>query len=665
MHFSTKKQSFNSMKDFQMRSSRCFFKTIGVFGLLLTVWLSTGLVAQAQQYRLGPDDILSVTVLYHPEFSITQVTVPSSGHIQVPGAGDIYVAGKTTSQLDSELTKRLLNQLRLPEVTVALLTPRTQRVFLLGAVVKPGAYDLKRGFRVSEALALAGGLTVRPEQASGTLSRPRSKPTALNLSGIYSNSDSGANFVLRNGDVLRVTERVVRISVAGQVQRPGAYDVPTGSGVVEALAVAGGATPRAALTRVRVRRINGREASLDLYQTMVRNVKQKPFVLQSGDLIVVPENRSQINVLGAVLKPGAFEMQDGSHLRVAEAVALAGGVGPRAALSRARVRHEDGSETPIDLYRLTVLGMQDGNVELRDGDAIVVPEARGVTVLGAVDKPGTYFMQDGTQPRVSDVLALAGGLSIKPEQARISVARAGSSSNIASNRAQSVVNINSVSLLELTDLTQNAPVQDGDIVTVSAVKVQTVFVSGEVKTPGAFELKEGDSVPALLARAGGPTPLAALRQVSITRHDGTSQTVDLFDAIRKGKAANIELNEGDYVVVSQNMNRVLVTPGVRVPGLYPIPEDRPLTVGEAMALAGGPLDRAKLAEVAIFHQTPDGKTQRRIISLKGLEKGGSALNIPLQNGDILYVPPSSGVQKPSFWDIVTRGVGVLGGAFGF
>ena len=641
---------------------------VRAFCLFFTLFiLCSNVAAKAQQYRIGADDVLSVTVLYHPEFSVAQVTVPSSGNIQVPGVGNIYVAGKTTSQLTREVTKRLLNQLRLPEVTVSLITPRVQRVFVLGAITKPGAYDFKRGFRISEALALAGGLTVRPERARGTLSRPRQKPISLNFREIYSNSSSSSNLTLRNGDVLRVTEDIIRINVTGQVQRPGAYDVPRGSGVVEALAAAGGAAPRAALTRVRVTRTGGKVFSLDLYKALVRSAEQQPFVLQTGDLIVVPEARDRINVLGAVLKPGFYDLQDGTRLRVAEAVALAGGSGPRAALSRARVRHDDGTETPVDLYKITVLGLQDGNAEMRDGDAIIIPESRGVAVLGAVSRPGTYYIQEGTQPRLSDVLSLAGGLSVKPEQARISVARArnnvstdGISSGTASGRTTKpdfVLQINPVALLELTDLQQNALVRDGDIVTVSAIKTQTIFVSGEVKAPGAFELREGDSVPALLSRAGGPTLLAALRQVSITRQNGESQMVDLFDAVRNGKTVDIKLREGDYVVVPQNMNRVLVTPAVRNPGLYPIPEDRPLTVGEALVLAGGSLDNARLKQVAIFRQTPNG-IQRSVFSLDNVKNGVSPLNTVLRSGDVLYVPPG-GVQKPSFWDYVSRGVGVL------
>lgn len=136
---------------------------------LIAIFLSAVSRIEAQQYRVSPEDVLSITVLYHPEFSQAQVTVPSSGHIQVPGVGDLFVVGKTTTALDKELTRRLLKQLQRPEVTVALLTPRTKRVFLIGAVSKPGAYELKSGFRVSEALALAGGLTVRPEQAHGVL----------------------------------------------------------------------------------------------------------------------------------------------------------------------------------------------------------------------------------------------------------------------------------------------------------------------------------------------------------------------------------------------------------------------------------------------------------------------------------------------------------------
>ncbi len=642
---------FSLVSSFDFKGLCRTWGRLSAFAFVLSLWVFSSGAARAQAYTLGPDDVLSVIVLRHPELSVEMQIVPSSGRIQVPDVGDVYVVGKTTSQVAAEITQRLKTTLLRPAVTVALRTQRSQRVFVLGAVNKTGVYEMKPGFRVTEALAMAGGLVALPDQTNGVLNRAGMKPIPLKLAEIYANGDSQNNYVLRTGDVLQFTQRVIHISVAGQVSKPGPVDVPLGQGIVQAISLAGGATSQAALSRVVVRR-NGTELPVDLYKSIVLGQGEDSFKLQSGDLIVVPQAQDRVTVLGAVNRPNYYSIADGTTMSVSEALSQAGGGNSHAALSRAVIRHADGTRTPIDLYKIVVQGVQDGNVNLKDGDTIFVPESQGITVLGAVSRPGPVFIEEAKTPRLADILAQAGGLTLRPEQTRISITR----------RVPSVgtkpftMDIDPVGLLLQHSWSQNAEVQDGDVVTVSALQTQTVFVAGEVKLPGSFELHTGDGLQELLSRAGGITPLGSLRQITITHNNGQVQMVDALEAIKNGQASTVKLQDGDYVVVPQNMNRVLIMAAVKVPGSYPLPEDRPLSVGEALALAGGPTDTAKLREVAILHQTPQGM-QRRVLRLNTATDIQKNSGIALQAGDILYVPQGS--QSLSAWDVITRGVGLL------
>lgn len=617
---------------------------------LLALCLGVSRVAQAQDYFLGPDDTIGVTVLRHPELSVPVQVVPSSGRIQVPGVGDVMVSGKTTSQAAAEIARRLRKTLLRPEVVVSLMSQRVRRVFVSGAVMKTGPIEIKQGFRVSEAIALAGGLTAAPERIEGILARVGSKPIVLDLPTLLRNSSSPKNFLLRNSDALRLTERVYRINISGQVNRPGPADVPMGSNVVQALSIAGGAKSKAALSRVTVKRANGKEYPLDLYRTVVLGQGSDNFRLASGDMILVPEAMDRVTVLGAATKPGYYDIQDGNKLTVSEALSLAGGATPRAALSRARLRHANGKEEPLDLYKISVLGLQDEDVTLAAGDVIVIPESKGVSVLGAVNRPGMLYLEESKAPRVADIIGQAGGLAITPEMATISISRQ------TGTKKPLTLSIDPVALFQRNSWSQNSLVQDGDVIVISSTRMQTIFVSGQVRSPGAFELKERDGLTALLARAGGATPTGSLRRVTITRRDGTVQMVDALDAVKTGTSIPVELQEGDYVVVPENLNRVLVMAAVRAPGMYTIPEDRPLTVAEALAMAGGPAERAKLKEVAILHQTPEG-VQRRVLSLNSARDVQINSSVTLRDGDILYVPV--GTQGRSAWDVITRGVGLL------
>ncbi|RYG58127.1 hypothetical protein EON80_27475, partial [bacterium] len=190
------------------------------------------------------------------------------------------------------------------------------------------------------------------------------------------------------------------------------------------------------------------------------------------------------------------------------------------------------------------------------------------------------------------------------------------------------------------------------------IEAQVAFVSGEVVRPGAYDLKEGEGVAELIARAGGPTTQALLRGVQVER-GGQTNTVDLLGALRQGaKKPEFALREGDFVVVPQNMSRVLVMQEVNRPGFVAIPEDHELTVGEALSLAGGPRERAKLNEVIIFRRTPEG-LKNRVIQLDKVQTNDLGVNEKLVAGDILYVPTGRPSRSRAAFDSIVSSVGTL------
>ncbi|RYF32872.1 MAG: hypothetical protein EOO38_30580, partial [Cytophagaceae bacterium] len=178
-----------------------------------------------------------------------------------------------------------------------------------------------------------------------------------------------------------------------------------------------------------------------------------------------------------------------------------------------------------------------------------------------------------------------------------------------------------------------------------------------VKAPGSFEVKEGTGLVEAINRAGGPTDEASLTRVTVRHKDGNSEQVDVRAALKDGAPEPpIRLQAGDYVVVAENKQKIYVMEAVNRPGFVPFPETGVLTVGEALTKAGGPRDRAKLQQVAIYHQTPAGSTQT-VLNLKDSKSAISALNTPLQPGDIMYVP--QGTPKRGFLDTLGSSVGLL------
>ncbi|PQV65207.1 protein involved in polysaccharide export, contains SLBB domain of the beta-grasp fold [Abditibacterium utsteinense] len=496
---------------------------------------------------LAPDDLISVSVVGHPEFSLSEATISSAGQISHPLGGLIKVGGKTLSGAALAIKKSLEVYMKRPLVTVGLVRAKPRQVFVTGAVKMPNIVTISDGWRVSEVLSAVGGLIKRPELVSLTLSRPNRKSQVLNLQEILKTPNSLANIALQPGDSLRFDEQNVAVSVVGQVA-----------------------------------------------------------------------------------KPGAIELGVGSHLD--DAILAVGGTLPRAALSKATIKRADGSVLPINLLQTAPDGAAQANPVLQTGDFISVPEQQAhVTILGTVSKPGVVDLPEGVTLRVSDALAAVGGVSIPPRMARIGVAR-----YLPDGRLVPIA-IDAQALLVDADLSQNAILKEGDLITVSPLKTRTIFVTGQVAKPGPVDAETEEGLPQLLARAGGTTSSAALRKVSVTRRGEVVASVDLLEAINGGKMPDLALQDGDYINVPRNESRVLVMPAVRNPGVYAIPEDRPLTVGDALSLAGGAQAGAKLKEVVILRQTPTG-VQSQLVPLDAKSSALLSTSAVLQNGDVLYVP---------------------------
>ncbi len=362
-------------------------------------------------YAVGPDDVLMVSVMRHPEMSRDNVVVSTDGKIHLPVVGELQVAGMSIQQITAAITERLRERLVSPEVTVAVKQPRIQSVFVLGAARNPGVYQLKPGWRVTEALASAGGLIIRPELVDAILFHPDQRVVPLDLLTILREGNDPANLVLGPGDVLNFSERTVaRVAVVGAAHEPGYFDLQPGvtMRVADLVARAGGLTARPELVQGSIFRLSGEALALDLPGIFVEGKSEANLALQPGDVLSLAERTITVSVAGQVQRSGSYDLPVGSG--VVEAVAAAGGVSDRALLTGVILQRKDGATCHVNLFQVMVKGNLGANVPLQHGDLIVVPESKAkVAVLGAVQKPGYYDIDEDSAPTVAQMVAEAGG----------------------------------------------------------------------------------------------------------------------------------------------------------------------------------------------------------------------------------------------------------------
>lgn len=135
---------------------------------LMLVWL-VNYSALASNYRMGPGDVIDISVYGEPDLSVEK-KLDRSGIVTFPFIGDIQATGLTTAELEVQVRDGLLGDYLVdPQVTVSVMTYRP--FFIHGQVVKPGGYPYQEDLRLDKALALAGGLASRASKTNWKITR--------------------------------------------------------------------------------------------------------------------------------------------------------------------------------------------------------------------------------------------------------------------------------------------------------------------------------------------------------------------------------------------------------------------------------------------------------------------------------------------------------------
>jgi polysaccharide export outer membrane protein len=210
------------------------------------------------RYIVGRYDILLITVWNHPELNNPSGTlnelsgrvVSEAGTFFYPYAGKVQAAGRTVDDIRDELAKKLATYLVQPQVDVSVLTYRSQKVFALGQVTRPGIAPITDvPMTVTDLISQTGGLTPDADLSAATLlSRGQSRP--INLYALYYEGDTSQDVRLSPGDILTVPEnRYNKVFVLGEVTTPQSRVMPRGRmSLAEALSDAGGFNPLSANT---------------------------------------------------------------------------------------------------------------------------------------------------------------------------------------------------------------------------------------------------------------------------------------------------------------------------------------------------------------------------------------------------------------------------------
>ena len=240
-------------------------KLLGCAAVLLTALTALSPVAsQAQpsgtasaQYRLATGDVIRVTVFQNADLTL-EARVSETGVISYPLLGSVNIGGLTLPQAEKRIADGLRegNFVKQPQVSILVTQVRGHQVSVLGQVGRPGRYPLELAdTKLTDIIATAGGIGANGADTVVLIGRRNGQPyrAEFDLPAIFGSSRRGEDVILQNGDLIWV-ERAPVIYLYGEVQRPGSLRLERGMSVVQALAGAGGITPRGTVKGLRVHR---------------------------------------------------------------------------------------------------------------------------------------------------------------------------------------------------------------------------------------------------------------------------------------------------------------------------------------------------------------------------------------------------------------------------
>lgn len=241
----------------------------------------------ADDYIVGTEDVLKITVYNYPDLTTTE-RVSGEGIITLPLVGEIKVAGLTTDLVAKTIAKKLADGFIIdPNVSVFVVEFRSKKIIVMGQVNKPGVYMLSGNTTFLELLSLAGGLT-RDAGGKATIKRKSNEGAkgegiiTIDMKKLIEEGDTSLDMLLMDGDNIYIAKAGV-FYITGEIKNPAAYKHEEGLTLIKAITMAGGFTDKASPGRIRIiRKIDNKEKVL---QKAAMDEKLLP-----DDIIIVPES---------------------------------------------------------------------------------------------------------------------------------------------------------------------------------------------------------------------------------------------------------------------------------------------------------------------------------------------------------------------------------------
>jgi protein involved in polysaccharide export with SLBB domain len=607
-------------------------------------------------YILGPGDQLDVNIYGIQQFGYS-ATVSKNGTVNIPNVGEIFLSGLAFEAAKNKLQKQLGRiYTTLPsngsKLSVSVSNYRTILVTIIGAQ-QPGNYRLSAMSSVYNALHVAGGPSDIGSYRKIELIRNNKVIRTIDLYRFLTKGDQSDNVSLTDNDVIRIPSYDGRITLEGEIKRPGIFEVISGENLQNVINYASGFTENAYKNRILVKQ----KTNTELKVTDLNETTFWAYVPKAGDLISVDkildryENRVQIK--GAVFRPGEYSLPLTGTMTIKDLVLKADGVAENVFLSKASLvrQKEDLTKEYISFNLQAALNGEAGaNMTLQKEDIVMVfynqelLDSYQVSIDGEVRKPGAFNFVLGMT--LYDLLL----------ESEYFTDLAASTVTVFRNKKDTAYNPNDQEKIVSFDLTIDPKnpesaatflleAQDRVVVRriVTFETPQMINVAGEVLYPGVYAIvKKEERVLDFIQRAGGLSDEADLGAIKVVRN-GLNIPID-WKAINQNpnRERNLVLQPGDAIEIPNKSYTVTISGSVMFSTEVPYKKGK--GVKYYINNSGGTTERGWLKKVYVVHSNGSASTCGSFFGIRNYPK--------VLPGSKIIVPMKPEKQKTSTGEIV-------------
>jgi protein involved in polysaccharide export with SLBB domain len=537
-------------------------------------------LATPVNYVLGPGDELQVSVYGTQEFSAT-VPVTMEGKVTIQYVGQLSVSGMTIEAATQKIRGAMARVYSTvnsgqSQVAVSLSRIRTIKVTIIGSK-QPGNYSISSLATVYNALFLGGGPGKNGSYRNIELLRNNKLYKNVDIYKFLVNGNQSDNVGLKDNDVIRIPAYTQRVTLEGQVKRPGIFEMKTGESFNDLISFASGFNEFAYTASVNVMQ----KTSKDFNVKDIKSSEYASYKPLAGDVYRVSKilNRyeNRIKIEGAVFRPDIYSFYEG--MRVSDLIKKADGLKEDAYQTRATiVRLKADLTTEVTNVNLSkaLAGDAEADISLRKEDIVTVysildfVDEYKITIYGEIKKPGIYDYHENLT--LNDLLVQAGGLSGSASK-KVEIARMIKSDEIDDTNPNRVQLFNLEITAENNEQTKNFALEAFDVVNIRKMAVyekpEMVTISGAVNYTGRYVLaSKKEKIFDIIQRAGGLSDVANLDGVKIKRPIQAKQIEDLENInLNLGKKDSIQnkltkklKNDLKYATIPVNWRKIVKDP---------------------------------------------------------------------------------------------------------